>query len=1170
MKKFLGPMALISAGAIALAGLVAPIRASAAPTPLRNGSTDSLAAASCWAIKQENPSSASGVYWLQTPALVAPKQFYCDMTTDGGGWVLIGRGRDGWTWSQNGQGAAADVANTPEGPDAFAPATLTNSEVDGLLNGTRVDALADGIRVRRAQNTSGTTWQELRLKATARTNWSWAIGGGIRLNSIVNLSTNLTYNGNLSTQSWSQDNNYLRISTAENSTHNWRMGWGFGSNVSGSSSPSSYLWTYSNERSALPFTQVFLRPKLLNSQVTYPAIPTSGTTASTQRAGLVSSRTSPATPWGVTGIFGPVSELNMEVQAFARVGNTMFVGGGFRYVQKGANPGPDEKVEQSRLAAFDVVTGEWINSFRPVVNGMVWDLQALPDGRLAVGGEFSNINGEAGTSGLAVLDPATGQVSPTFRTNITYPNTSNLGLQVKALDYQDGWLYIGGRFNRIAGGVPLGSDIVVGRAARVSATTGEPDGTWKPNFDGTIVDLDASAQGDRVFMSGYFDNVNWEPSARRAVVSTAPGAANIPGQGPHVPSIGSNKTYQQAILEVGNRVWLGGSEHSTQMYDRGDFTLMKAAMTKQGGDTQVIGELNGVVYVSCHCGNYVYSDSNNFSSPVGGASGVTNVKYIMAFDAVTGELIPDFYPSALDTRSGMGGWALEGDQYGCLWFGGDFKRGSYQPSGYQWLGGFGKFCQQDASAPSAPTGLTGTTSAQGHELSWGAATDDSGALRYEVLRDDRVIATVNGRSYIDVGAPVPSNYWVRAIDYSGNRSVSTPLTAVLAPDVTAPTVPANARVEGATSSTLPLVWEASTDDRLVTGYRVTRDGQAVVTVDALSWTDVGLAPNTSHTYTVAARDAAGNWSAESAPVQAMTLPDSQAPDAVTGVTGTPNVTGSTVTVTWLASVSPDTASYRIARDGVTLAENLTSLGYTDATVAPATSYTYTVVAVDGAGNVSSGADVAVVTPATPSNVQTMTWPDGAGSAWPASWTATSSSGSVTQNAGAGVLAFDDVAGAYARAVLSGQAPQADQEVLLSSSFSASNAVAYQTVYLRGSGGWFNAYRPASGYGVQLASNASAVTVQRTVGASTVTLATISGARQVSTGKQWLRLRVDGNQVSVKTWVDGTPEPTDWTWTGTDDVITGSGRLFVSHIRGGSNTGAKAISFASMELTTITH
>jgi len=50
-------------------------------------------------------------------------------------------------------------------------------------------------------------------------------------------------------------------------------------------------------------------------------------------------------------------EFNLEVEAMTPIGNTMYVGGKFQYVQKGPNPGPGEKIQQSYLAGFDVNTG---------------------------------------------------------------------------------------------------------------------------------------------------------------------------------------------------------------------------------------------------------------------------------------------------------------------------------------------------------------------------------------------------------------------------------------------------------------------------------------------------------------------------------------------------------------------------------------------------------------------------------------------------------------------------------------------------------------------------------------------------------------------------------------------------------------------------------------------
>jgi hypothetical protein len=137
------------------------------------------------------------------------------------------------------------------------------------------------------------------------------------------------------------------------------------------------------------------------------------------------------------------------VLALAQVGNTMFVGGKFQNVQNG-NGGP--KTFQPWIAAFDVQTGVWNSAWRPTLDGAVWDLVAAPDGSLIVGGNFSNVNGVANTAGLAKLDPITGQVISSWNASIATPRFLGTRANVRALDIQDNWLYVGGSFNQISGG----------------------------------------------------------------------------------------------------------------------------------------------------------------------------------------------------------------------------------------------------------------------------------------------------------------------------------------------------------------------------------------------------------------------------------------------------------------------------------------------------------------------------------------------------------------------------------------------------------------------------------------------------------------------------------------------------------------------------------------------
>ncbi|AIQ51870.1 carbohydrate binding domain-containing protein [Paenibacillus sp. FSL R7-0331] len=83
-------------------------------------------------------------------------------------------------------------------------------------------------------------------------------------------------------------------------------------------------------------------------------------------------------------------------------------------------------------------------------------------------------------------------------------------------------------------------------------------------------------------------------------------------------------------------------------------------------------------------------------------------------------------------------------------------------------------------------------------------------------------------------------------------------------DTSAPTAPANVTATVQNASSALVSWTASTDNVGVTGYEIYRNGVKVGTSATTSYTDSGLAGQTSYTYTVKAFDAAGNLSAFSA------------------------------------------------------------------------------------------------------------------------------------------------------------------------------------------------------------------------------------------------------------------------------------------------------------------
>ncbi|GAA1959100.1 lytic polysaccharide monooxygenase [Agromyces allii] len=125
-------------------------------------------------------------------------------------------------------------------------------------------------------------------------------------------------------------------------------------------------------------------------------------------------------------------------------------------------------------------------------------------------------------------------------------------------------------------------------------------------------------------------------------------------------------------------------------------------------------------------------------------------------------------------------------------------------------------------------------------------------------------------------------YNVVDVNISGTPTTPTvppttpPTTTPTTPPVsTTPTVPTGVHSMGTTSSSVDLMWAASTDDRGVTGYRVERASATgafalVAQPTGTTWFDTGLAASTTYRYRVAAVDGDGNVSAFSTVFQVAT------------------------------------------------------------------------------------------------------------------------------------------------------------------------------------------------------------------------------------------------------------------------------------------------------------
>ncbi|WP_264535568.1 M4 family metallopeptidase [Flavobacterium sp. N1736] len=132
-----------------------------------------------------------------------------------------------------------------------------------------------------------------------------------------------------------------------------------------------------------------------------------------------------------------------------------------------------------------------------------------------------------------------------------------------------------------------------------------------------------------------------------------------------------------------------------------------------------------------------------------------------------------------------------------------------------------------------------------------------------------VIATTNAFYAVGIGAA-----------YSGST------------DTVAPSTPTALAASGTTGTTTNLTWTASTDNVAVTGYDIYQGTTLKGSSATTSYTVTGLTASTAYTFSVKAKDAAGNTSASS---------------------NTVNVTTTTAGVTYCASQGNSTADERISK-----------------------------------------------------------------------------------------------------------------------------------------------------------------------------------------------------------------------------------------------------------------
>ncbi|WDT71319.1 MAG: fibronectin type III domain-containing protein [Candidatus Manganitrophus sp.] len=232
------------------------------------------------------------------------------------------------------------------------------------------------------------------------------------------------------------------------------------------------------------------------------------------------------------------------------------------------------------------------------------------------------------------------------------------------------------------------------------------------------------------------------------------------------------------------------------------------------------------------------------------------------------------------------------------------------------------------------------------------------------------LVTVHSQTLSNLLAGTLYHYRVLSRDAAGNLATSADQVFTTLSDTTTPTVPGN--VSGAALSTtqINLTWSVSTDNVGVAGYRIYRNGVEIGARSVPTFSDGGLTPDTLYSYRVAAYDAAGNLSAQSAAVSVRTLAPADTSAPVISGMGAVNITAGGALISWSTNEPSDT---QIEYGTTTAFGSFTAIVPTLVTahaqslsgLLPSTLYHYRVRSRDAAGNLAVSNNGSFTTAALP-------------------------------------------------------------------------------------------------------------------------------------------------------------------------------------------------------------
>ena len=140
----------------------------------------------------------------------------------------------------------------------------------------------------------------------------------------------------------------------------------------------------------------------------------------------------------------------------------------------------------------------------------MFTLAAAPNGNLIVGGNFTNVNGAPNTAGLAELDPTSGAVVSGFTAFVTSPRFGAARPFVRSVAVARQLAVRGRRLQPPHRRTDAHDRRAAGRRPR-RLSDGTPDAHVEGAGRPTPVDVFPSPDGTRVYIAGFFHNVDNTP-----------------------------------------------------------------------------------------------------------------------------------------------------------------------------------------------------------------------------------------------------------------------------------------------------------------------------------------------------------------------------------------------------------------------------------------------------------------------------------------------------------------------------------------------------------------------------------------------------------------------------------------------------------------------------------